>query len=168
VRAVACPRGLIEVEQRSAGEPLRRLVQLTETTEILCARDTPVACSCVEIGVGGPISVGGVIFPARPGVVIAETVVIDAALQPITLLAVVAEAACDSGRVELRDPTSPTVALAALLSRRTVIVCGRQPCGCGDLRPRDRVRVEGSREANRPGLIYAERLTVLPQRDGAP
>jgi hypothetical protein len=162
VRAVGCERGLIEVEQRGTDEPVRRIVQLVEGTDILCAGEPPTPCSCADIAVGDPIGVVGLLFPERPGVVVAETIVVDAALRHVAVLAIVASASCAAGLIELRDANAPTVVLHAALSRRTEILCGRQVCACTALRRRQRVRVEGFRDIKRPSLIYAERLIVLP------
>jgi hypothetical protein len=162
VRAVGCDRGLIEVEQRGVDETVRRIVQLVETTEILCAGEPPTPCSCADIAVGDPIGIAGLLFPERPGIVVAQTIVVDAALRRVALLAIVVSASCDAGMVELRDASAPAVVLHAALSRRTEILCGRQVCDCTALRPRQRVRVEGFRDVKRPSLIYAERLIVLP------
>lgn len=160
VRAVACARGVLEVEQRNAGEPLQRIIALTDDTDILCAADAPAPCACDAIRDGSPITVGGLIFPDRPGVVVAQTVIVDVTLRQVDFVALVAATACAEGNVELRDLAAPAIPLRATLTRRTSIVCGRRLCACSDLRPRQRVRVEGARDPNRP-MVFVDRLTVL-------
>lgn len=163
VSAVNCMRGAIEVVQRADAEPVRRFIHLVEDTVIECAGDPARPCTCADIDPGDPIGVGGTIAPQRPGVITATRVLVGAVPEPVTLIGVVTVVACEADRIDLRDLQDPTVGWRAVLSPRTEIRCGRQPCRCIDLRPRDRVRVEGTRAADQPRLIAADRLTVLPR-----
>jgi hypothetical protein len=74
VTAVACARGLIEVAQAEAPEPIHRIVHLGDRTEVRCAGMPPTLCSCADIAVGDGLAVRGYITPGRPGVVEATLV----------------------------------------------------------------------------------------------
>jgi hypothetical protein len=52
----------------------RRLVRIEATTVITCGGAAEVPCGCGDIGVGAGVAVEGLIFPDRPGLVIAATI----------------------------------------------------------------------------------------------
>ncbi len=73
VVTVACGRGFLEIEQATQPAATRRVVRLEPTTVITCGA-AEIPCGCGDIGVGAGVAVEGLIFPERPGLVIAETI----------------------------------------------------------------------------------------------
>lgn len=158
VTAVDCARALFEVEQVVARAAPRRTVRLDPTTELRCAADAR-ACTCADIVVGAAVQVTGLLFPRRPGEVLAELVVLDAPPPPSERTGRLARVDCARATLVLAADALPATRVALLPT--TMILCGATPCRCADLRPRQRVRVEGMTGAG-PPVLEAARVTVLP------
>jgi hypothetical protein len=159
VRAVLCERGLIEIDQRAV-EPVRRVVRLTERTAFQCASDTPAPCDCSAIAIGAPIAVSGTIVPARPGQVLADVVFLQATAVPVDLVGTITRLACGSRALAI-NVAELGQGLRVALTETTEIRCGAGvTCRCADLRPRQRVRVQGHRPPE-GGSITAVRIAVL-------
>ena len=160
VDGVDCARGLVSIDQETDGDSVRRIVRLTETTEFQCDQESSAACDCGAIVVGAPIGVDGVIFPERPGQISAELVVIGVTSTPVLRSGPIVRLACASGGLVIRDEASGAN-LRVAITADTEIRCRRGvPCGCADLRLRQRVRVEGSRPVG-GGPVTANLVTVL-------
>jgi hypothetical protein len=71
VRAVSCPRGIVVLAQLDA----ERAVRIDAETEVRCGVP-PSPCACEDIARGDTLQVGGVLRPAEPGLVYAETVTV--------------------------------------------------------------------------------------------
>jgi hypothetical protein len=74
--AVACARGIIEMTQLVDAERVRRTIRLDGDTEVRCGVSPSRACSCGDIAPGDTLQVGGILRPADPGLVHAETVTV--------------------------------------------------------------------------------------------
>ena len=156
--AIACPRGLVQIDQNAATEPTHRTIKLTDTTDFHCADDVPGPCDCSAIRIGKPLAISGTILPQRPGVVEATTVVIGAGIVAVDVVGAITALGCDEGlavRVPALDET-----LRVALTEDTAIRCrDATPCRCAALRLRDPVRVEGHRRTDER-LITADRVSV--------
>lgn len=162
VEGVTCARGLIEIEQRGA-DPVRRIVRLTDGTEFLCEGGVPDPCDCSAIDIGAQIAVAGTIFPSRPGQILADVVVLGAAVVPVVGMGPITRLACANAGLGVED-TATGETLRVALTPETVITCrGGLLCRCSALRVRQRVRVDGVRSPG-GGTVTAERVTVLGQR----
>lgn len=73
--AVDCALGEVVINQRLDGELIRRLLRLTERSEVRCGSEMR-ACGCADIAVGSTVSGSGTIFPRSPGVVIVDDVLV--------------------------------------------------------------------------------------------
>ena len=164
VTAVACARGLVEVEQAGALDPVRRIIALGPDTDVRCVADASRSCACSDIEVGDAIVIGGTIEPQRPGMVDAAVVIVGAMLERVTRIGVVVATSCDSGTIDLRDPQAPGRSFAARVSRATAFVCAGARCTCADLRAGDRVRVDGAQAVDSVQPIDADRVTRLPRQ----
>lgn len=76
VTAVACTRGLVELSQIVDAERVRRTVRIDAETEVRCGASPPRACGCADIERGDTLQVSGVLRPADPGLVDAESITI--------------------------------------------------------------------------------------------
>ncbi len=74
--AVDCGVGELVLAQRLDGEAIRRRVLLDERSEVRCDGAPPRACACADIALGSGIAGSGTLFPRRPGVVVADVLVV--------------------------------------------------------------------------------------------
>jgi hypothetical protein len=162
VHTVSCGRGTVEVDQRGA-DPVRRTVRLTDQTEFQCAAELPGGCDCSAIAVGASIAVTGTILPARPGQVRADVVFLQQAAVPVDLLGTIDRVACAAGGFTFDDDASGQGVRVAVTADTEILCAGDVPCGCADLRSRQRARVQGRRPPE-GGPVTAERVSVIPRR----
>jgi hypothetical protein len=160
---VSCERGLVVFEQRGVGEPVRRVLRLTEHTEFRCAADVTATCDCGAVVAGDPIAVTGTISPAQPGQIQAEVVFLGAATLPVDVTGTVTHVACALGGLALADVSGGQSTRVALTPDTRIVCPSDLLCQCADLHPRQRVRVEGEQPAA-GGAITADRITVLARR----
>jgi len=162
VQGVDCQHGLIAVAQRSVADPVERLIRLTEQTMLECPSDSHATCDCSAIAVGQPIAVAGTIFPARPGQVRADVVILGVTTLPVDLTGTIIRLACAIGGLGVLSDAGQGIRVA--FTAATDIRCaGDVPCGCTDLRVREHVRVVGQRPPD-GGPVTADRIAVLTSR----
>ena len=160
VEAVACGRGLIEVEQRGIPGPVHRVIQLTGQTTLQCPSDSPGPCDCSAIAVGQPIAVVGTILPRRPGQVRADLVILGVISVPVDFTGVVTRLGCAVAGLGVQDADTGRGVRLALTAATEIRCAPDRMCRCADLRLRDRVRVLGHRPPE-GGPVTAERIAVL-------
>ncbi len=161
-RAVAtdCSGGLVEVEQQLHDETVRRIVRLSAQTEIRCAGEPPIDCGCADITPDTPLAVSGTIVPARPGVVLAELVVVGQVPRRLELTGRIRRINCAANGFTIAEERLDDV-LRVRVSDHTAFRCGRLPCACEDLQPGDRVRVEGIAGRADRRMVEAQLVTRL-------
>ena len=163
VERIACARGLLEVEQQSGAETVRRIVRVTDSTEFRCDPAQLGPCDCGAIAVGARVSVAGLIFPDRPGQITAEVIAIGTLSTPLVTVGPIVRLACTAGGLSVQDDTTGVRVRVALTAGTEIRCRSDLPCRCADLRVRLRVRVEGMRSAAGDPLT-ADRITALPRR----
>jgi hypothetical protein len=79
VMGIDCQRGELDVAQDLGPDQVTRVVRIEPATEVLCAAQPPVPCTCADIGPGEPVTVHGDLTPGHPGEVVARRITLDAA-----------------------------------------------------------------------------------------
>jgi hypothetical protein len=158
VAAVDCGRNAIEVEQNTV-EPVRRIVRLNDRTEFQCAPDIPGPCDCSAIALGAPIGVEGTILPQRPGQVRADVVYVQITSVAVELFGTITRLACRAGGFAMEEEETHRSVRVALTAATRIRCAPDRLCPCADLRPQQRVRVEGHRPPE-GGTVTADRVTV--------